>query len=553
MSYSKDLLKSKDNELYKMLESAWELAEKEISSVLQSADESLNSLPHSRNLENYLDSILIQCTDVFNEASEVYFTPHELFCLLMSILLHDIGRIKFEPAHGTFSRHYIIENYIRLGLKNDELAEAVAAICEFHKPAGDRDQESSIIILDGQGGKIRIRALAELLVLLDEMDTTFRRLKPLWVLDQDKYNTGKGIFRYYIKGVRYDLFTQAVYVSLDNKLIENTSVESLGDCNFKVVYKEKVNGLSATNADIKGNETGCLIMKLENEAKSDFAWAKICYNKIISSGIKEIFPVVSPDLINNILTELRKMKIKQERTNSGKNEILDSLLNDQVVRDKGMSVWLFRGSKAKIEEKNRELIKNQSRFFFRFLPFFNLYRNNFSDSLRQKIMMEAGRKWPLVIVLALIQRSIAESQAKFNNLIYLNRLGLNVRKWLIVYKDHLYNPSGTLTVEPVLSRDDLETIAYSMLNLCKPNTEAEWHSYSQLLSASVKGGNIGLTKLAVARLDVFFRDYFRDKNLNAYFNYNNSKWILNLEAEKDPVKRALLGKLDLCEILKFDA
>ena len=82
---------------------------------------SLNSFPHIKNLETYLDQLLNPYPDLFNPKSHVHLTPQELYIILSAIWLHDIGRIREnkkgeekKDKHGTLSKKIIIKNYVHL-------------------------------------------------------------------------------------------------------------------------------------------------------------------------------------------------------------------------------------------------------------------------------------------------------------------------------------------------------------------------------------------------------------------------------------------------------
>lgn len=496
MSYLRELLKTKRLELYTSLENAWTVANKEVFPVMYSTDESINSYPHSQNLEAYLNSILEPLKDLFDENSEIFLSPCELYCILMAILFHDLGRVKFEEGHGSFTKQYILNNYQRFNIPTEELADAIAEICEIHKPLEEYAIQPAAIMLDAGNGKVRIRELAGLLVLIDEMDTSYIRLKELYALDQPKYFSGKALFRNYIRGISYDPFTKAVYVSIDNKILENTEIFTIEKLNY-ILLKEggKEKKITELSDDQPNGFFDFLTKELGFTAKERGVFKMLMDKKVF------VEQRISPRLISDF-----RRKLETE---------LDSFLPDESDRKK------LLGKLVKLKNP-----KTSDEIFRKFYYYYNYYPKNFTNPLKDKINNTASQKWPLIVVLPLIIRAIKESETNSKRSIYLSRLGIYVENWLISYKEHLFDTDGNETIEPVLDFDFILNVLDSMWELSRNIYKEGWFSYNDLLNKVVRQGDIMLIKLAVQRIEIISREIAKSNGFPSCINYDNRKWCL---------------------------
>ena len=80
MSILRELLKNREPLLYDALQKAWDIAHNEIFPAVPAGGESLNSYPHVKNLENYLNSILPTDDSLFDIKSTIHITSYELYC-----------------------------------------------------------------------------------------------------------------------------------------------------------------------------------------------------------------------------------------------------------------------------------------------------------------------------------------------------------------------------------------------------------------------------------------------------------------------------------------
>jgi serine/threonine-protein kinase len=156
---------------------------KEASNWLEGIEK--NGIDHSKRLEDYLDRLI---PDEFKKKLK----PAEIFILLYSVYLHDIGYRKddgsIEPEdHPKRSKEkilkesatYLFGNFPSRGSEPPSTAKAVATVCYGHAP-------ESICPLDSIRDKfpdqylcsetLNLRLLAALLRLADEMDQPYMRL-----------------------------------------------------------------------------------------------------------------------------------------------------------------------------------------------------------------------------------------------------------------------------------------------------------------------------------------------------------------------------------------
>ena len=174
-----------DNELYTIYLRSLEIAELEWLPGIEPRNGSYNSYPHIRGIMKQINRLLY-------EHDECYFSLNgsELFILLSSILMHDIGKAVKEKEtdigyiynHADASFNIINENWGALGLPTEKIAEIVAHICRFHDCSDPQKMEElyTEYYIDQfkRTEPVRGRLLGALLFLGDHMDNTFSRTVP---------------------------------------------------------------------------------------------------------------------------------------------------------------------------------------------------------------------------------------------------------------------------------------------------------------------------------------------------------------------------------------
>ena len=206
MNRLREVLKKQAPELHEALERSWRIAVEEWLGTLKPSKSSYNAYPHLHNLENYLEQTLsgINVPDVECPCGNLSLV--ELYIVLSSILLHDIGRgTDAGNNHPEKSWEIVAEKYAHLGIPSRELAKSIGRIAAAHGrlplPA-DGEKQLPTIIVDPYG-EIRQELLAALLRLVDHMDSAYTRVVPLYVVPENELEI-LGEFRNIILGVVVD-------------------------------------------------------------------------------------------------------------------------------------------------------------------------------------------------------------------------------------------------------------------------------------------------------------------------------------------------------------
>ena len=121
MDSLRDLLKLKNPELYSAFLETWNFLENNMLPLIALNGESINSLPHLKNNENYLNGILPISEKLFDQNESLFLSPHELYAILSAVALHDIGHINKGKGHGYESNKKIIELWEKLRIPSNEL------------------------------------------------------------------------------------------------------------------------------------------------------------------------------------------------------------------------------------------------------------------------------------------------------------------------------------------------------------------------------------------------------------------------------------------------
>jgi KaiC/GvpD/RAD55 family RecA-like ATPase len=183
---------------------------------------SYTGIPHIRGVERNVD-------EAVPEEIKKKFNSTEIFILLASILCHDIGK-KIEdstcekPKHGCLSCIYILENWYQLLIPREDLARGIAIVCCSHTwshPIFEgiceyinncrfkcADKQLSILDsgLDSDEGYVRLRWVAALLRLADEVDNHVRRAVPKgFVIPKNDNLKPCDSWRRHITGIVFDV------------------------------------------------------------------------------------------------------------------------------------------------------------------------------------------------------------------------------------------------------------------------------------------------------------------------------------------------------------
>ena len=185
MSVLRERLKQGDPNLFAALEGSWKIALEEWLSALAPNMGSYNSYPHLRNVEAYLDQIILGLDQSPFARHHHGLTPGELYVLLASVLFHDIGRSQKGPGHAVASQEQIEKQFAHLGIPSREIARVIGRIALYHggQPAEGADELPDVVV--DRFGEIRQLSLAAVLRLADQMDSAHTRVLPEYLRPRD--------------------------------------------------------------------------------------------------------------------------------------------------------------------------------------------------------------------------------------------------------------------------------------------------------------------------------------------------------------------------------
>ena len=136
---------------------------------------------YTNHYMRHAENLIIILNSLVSEDAIKKFNSMEVFILYCSIYLHDIGLLsvkeeemnteRIRSEHHLLSQNYIKNNYLSMALSPME-AELIAYICEAHNI---NDINSVKKYSDMGPYPIRVRFLASLLRLLDELDIDYSR------------------------------------------------------------------------------------------------------------------------------------------------------------------------------------------------------------------------------------------------------------------------------------------------------------------------------------------------------------------------------------------
>jgi hypothetical protein len=510
-------LKAADESLYNALEASKQVVNDSFfpKMAVSYDKDSLNSFPHIRDLEIYLNEILGSHDDIFNPSSPVYISSQELYIILASILFHDIGRTISNKSHGKHSKDIILAKdgygFLRLKIPSKELAEAIGFICEYHEPENIADCRLNSILTDK--GLIRVRELAALLVLLDDMDSTYRRLAPLFVTGKEERTDSVAAFRDIIRGIKLDEKRKAVIVAIDNDFYSSNELKEKknGDTKDKrLPNPDQWNNKYLINDELLDDNNQfdrTKIMKVlsDNELKFKYNLDDIIglFDKTFLYSTIELINETTSDRTKEIVKDSFKKKdyAIKELSNKELKKILDiSPLFDVPADENEKQFKHIFYQFGTTNNKKSDEIENP----FQIKSLITLLMN---DIIRVTIPLENKKnKWPAIVLISLVISSLKKSYADLKyKCNFLQRLGLPVNSWLILYNDRLYNCYGRETYEPIFTKHYLIDVAECMWKLSTRVFGQTFFSYQTLASAMVEP-DLEKIKLAVERISIITRE-----------------------------------------------
>lgn len=203
--------------------------------LLGQSNNTFNGIPHIKNVENHIDHAV---PDIIKKK----FSSTEIFLLLSSILLHDIGKIDAlkngktdDPEekldlHSTYSCNKVINEWAFLKIPNEQLARWIAIVvcshtwnspipgkikgnpCDFRKDQKCRlvCENNNISELDfyheAADGQVRLDWVAAILRLGDEVDNINLRTLPNWLTNSND----KQSWRKFINSISFDIVGRCI-------------------------------------------------------------------------------------------------------------------------------------------------------------------------------------------------------------------------------------------------------------------------------------------------------------------------------------------------------
>ncbi len=219
-----------NNELYTMYQRSLEYAIFKWLPHIAPSNGSYNSYPHIRGVMRHIDRLLYG-----NEENNFSLNGSELYILLCSVLLHDIGRGEAGQVgqneiydHAQNSYEIILAHWGILGLPTEKVAEIVAAICQAHTSMDRMEFEKlhTRYYIDqfNLAEPVRGRLLGALLFLGDRMDNTFTRA------DAPFFKESQGIvgkYRSRIADVILERQYKMIREVLDKNCLETADIDGI--------------------------------------------------------------------------------------------------------------------------------------------------------------------------------------------------------------------------------------------------------------------------------------------------------------------------------------
>lgn len=136
------------------------------------------------HIENVIDQLNVMIPDAILKE----MNPLEIFILLCSAWLHDIGMLinkdgkgrilsdhEIRDTHHELARDFICKKHSKLGLYDPNIARIIADVCYCHRKVVDIQKYLPNDIEMVGTFKVRVRLLAAILRLADAMDVTSKR------------------------------------------------------------------------------------------------------------------------------------------------------------------------------------------------------------------------------------------------------------------------------------------------------------------------------------------------------------------------------------------
>ncbi|PKG43638.1 HD domain-containing protein [Psychroflexus sp. MES1-P1E] len=162
----------------------------------------------SDHSQKHIQDVLERAYKVIGDKEFKNFTPHEIYCLAMMILFHDVGNIFGRNGHASIEKISEVYNRYRANhsnYRNEKRVIALGASAHSGK-ARDGSKDTLRFIKEGniEGNKVNLLELSAILRFADELAEGKQRTCS-FLLDTKRYKKGSLIYQKYAKITTIDI------------------------------------------------------------------------------------------------------------------------------------------------------------------------------------------------------------------------------------------------------------------------------------------------------------------------------------------------------------
>ena len=533
MHVLRERLEQQHTELYASLMRSWEIALDQWLPALAATSASFNSYPHLRNLESYLDDVIIGFENLQSSNRRLDMKPIELYLILAAILFHDIGRIRDDDrhGHGWSSKEIIERRWAELGIPSAEIAHSLATICLYHEPdkdpgpdkqRSDRRQlepELRNTVIDPYG-EIRQLAIASLLALVDQIDGAYCRVAPAYLKNYAELDP-VGAFRRAVSGVYVDSRNRMIRTVLGNSLrLTDEDKDELRRMDEQRITDELGDNASenrkARKREILDRESGLYSRETEPDFSKEKA-RKAEWEKLDSAGIDYKQGPAILDVLNCLLENCADWQVEPQQKLPLIPHVIEPPKDESWRKDE---YWPsgFTGREYLVA---RALLKVE--------------RKTHAGQGGKRLPRKGY--WAPQHVLAAIMGNVRENAETLEDLkANLAAVGIPILAWVMEYKEHLYNECGQETYEPIFDEDYLLRIAEGMYELSRRTFGVSEFTYSTL-AAQIRDPVVERVATAVRRIAIISEplrkeNCSRKKNGDGAARFGDSTWSWQVDIPK---------------------
>ncbi|MBN2878603.1 MAG: HD domain-containing protein [Clostridia bacterium] len=572
-------LQKLNKELYEAFCNSLEKAQTEWLPNVVPKKSSYNSFPHIMGVMEQADNLLYNYEQ---GCADIVLNDIELYIMLNSILLHDIGKgvigEEYKNGHADRSRMVIEKYWAQLGIKNERIAEIISRIVLFHAPdyklatKKEDNKAAEIVVIESQKtildrlsyktevysyGFVRSKLLAVLLFVADHLDNSYTRVPPSYI---EKQLQVVGDFRKNIISTYYSKQSQMVYVEVRDGIISATSkTEDMEDNNELVLIAEQLESIFDSELENARRIYEQLEAKWTNEDnKSEDLKKKIdnkneLYKKLESATKDEEdkkcengFVYERDALWDICITEFLKAKHEFENLKSNSSSVAEG--SNKIEKEKKELIASLL-NKAEIKEYTLEKISEGINRKIGALTRIN--GKEFKKNRKSTTQNPQLNKLAELIVKSVILNSESMKDMQRD----LELIGIPIKKWCIEQKGILMEPlysngeySCIFAYEPILDIKYLEDVIDALITIDSGIIGKEYHSYESVanfMHEDIK--NIEKVKSAISRISLLMEEWNSGSQecpchfiYDFHINCDTKGW--NIESDKNEKRKPKKGK-----------